>query len=94
MREFTHKEWWRNYWKNRKKIMDEKIYPQDMTFDGGMKFLNENYSQDNWFLQIETFDPHEPFDVEDGYLNKYEEEYNRPFSTLPRTVQCRRMMRL
>lgn len=83
MREFTHKEWWRNYWKNRKKIMDEKIYPQDMTFDGGMKFLNENYSQDNWFLQIETFDPHEPFDVEDEYLNKYEEEYNRPFFNSP-----------
>ena len=27
----------------------------------GIDFLNRNGRYDNWFLQIETFDPHEPF---------------------------------
>ena len=37
----------------------------------GIQFLDENYKYDNWFLQIENFDPHEPFFVPDEYLIKY-----------------------
>lgn len=38
-------------------------YPQTMTFDAGLAFIRRNAAQDNWFLQIEAFDPHEPFDA-------------------------------
>ena len=38
-------------------------YPQTMTFDAGLAFIRRNATQDNWFLQIEAFDPHEPFDA-------------------------------
>lgn len=31
------------------------------TFDEGLRFLDDNKRADHWFLQIETFDPHEPF---------------------------------
>ena len=37
------------------------------TFDAGLQFLEENVQRDGWFLQIETFDPHEPFDVPDSF---------------------------
>lgn len=46
---------------------DEALYPQTKTFDGGMEFLETNVNHDNWFLQVETFDPHEPFDVPDSF---------------------------
>lgn len=39
----------------------EEKMPQTCTFDGGLEFLRDNHQSENWFLQIETFDPHEPF---------------------------------
>ncbi|MCI8403104.1 MAG: sulfatase-like hydrolase/transferase [Lachnospiraceae bacterium] len=63
MREFTHPEWWRNNWCNRERYRREGRWPSDRVFDDGLEFLAENAGRDNWFLQIETFSPHEPFDV-------------------------------
>lgn len=31
------------------------------TFDLGMEFIDDNHGFDQWFLQIESFTPHEPF---------------------------------
>ncbi len=41
------------------------------TIAAGMEFLDTNQDQDNWFLQIECFDPHEPFFVPEKYLAQY-----------------------
>jgi len=41
------------------------------TIVAGMEFLDTNQDQDNWFLQIECFDPHEPFFVPEKYLAQY-----------------------
>lgn len=41
------------------------------TISAGMAFLETNCEQDNWFLQIECFDPHEPFFVPEKYLTQY-----------------------
>lgn len=46
---------------NRKYIDTEEKTPQAVTFASGLQFIERNHDQDNWFLQIETFDPHEPF---------------------------------
>ena len=46
---------------NRTYLEDERCHPQVRTFDAGLEFLEANRDRDNWFLQIETFDPHEPF---------------------------------
>jgi arylsulfatase A-like enzyme len=34
---------------------------QAVTFNLGMEFIRDNHQADNWYLQLETFDPHEPF---------------------------------
>lgn len=54
-------ETWRQDWINRQYLTDEADHPQTRTFDAGLEFLRTNHTDDNWFLQIETFDPHEPF---------------------------------
>jgi Arylsulfatase A and related enzymes len=54
----------------------EAAMPQAVTFANGMEFLQNNHKADNWFLQIETFDPHEPFFSPDAYKGLYPHEYN------------------
>lgn len=46
---------------NRQYLQRECDMPQAQTFRNGLEFLKKNHEEDNWFLQIETFDPHEPF---------------------------------
>ena len=42
-------------------IKEEKDFPSVKCFKSGLDFLQTNKNTDNWFLQLETFDPHEPF---------------------------------
>lgn len=46
---------------NRTYMGQECDTPQAVTFQQGLSFIEKNHGEDNWFLQIETFDPHEPF---------------------------------
>ncbi|WP_320129673.1 sulfatase [uncultured Sphaerochaeta sp.] len=61
---------WQNL-KNRNVIKREDEYPMAETFANGLDFLERNSMYDNWFLQIETFDPHEPFTSPDSFLEKF-----------------------
>ena len=54
----------------------EKQQPQPQTFDAGIDFLQRNHAQDNFFLQIETFDPHEPFFSHRKYKDLYPHNYS------------------
>lgn len=45
----------------------EERYSQTLTFNSGMEFMRRNAGEDNWFLQLEVFDPHEPFDAPAAY---------------------------
>lgn len=56
---------------NRSVIHGEAEYPQTLTFDDGLDFVKRNAQYDNWFVQIETFDPHEPFDAPENFEAKY-----------------------
>lgn len=56
---------------NRLYMQPEEAHPQSVTFEKGLAFLDTNHSYDNWFLQIETFDPHEPFFSTTDYENLY-----------------------
>lgn len=51
----------RQDWVNRAYMQDESNQPQPRTFARNVEFLRRNAKEDNWFLQLETFDPHEPF---------------------------------
>ena len=62
----------RQDWVNRKYMQEEKLTPQARTFAAGLEFLETNHEQDNWYLQIETFDPHEPFFT----LKQWKDRYN------------------
>lgn len=52
------------------------------TFHAGLDFIKEHTMKDDWFIQIEAFDPHEPFYVPQEYREMYglpeEETLNWP----------------
>lgn len=57
---------------NRTRMEEEVDFSSVKTFQAGLDFLEMNHEEDNWFLQIEAFDPHEPFYVPQTYLDEYE----------------------
>lgn len=67
---------WRQDWINRKYMTSEEQQPQHRTFANGLEFIRANRHADNWFLQIETFDPHEPFFTQQKYKDLYPHEYH------------------
>lgn len=48
---------------------------QSLTFQAGLHFMERNRDADNWFLQIETFDPHEPFYSQQRFKDLYPHQY-------------------
>lgn len=73
----------RQDWINRSQIQSEEDFPMVQTFEAGMKFMERNKDEDNWFLQIETFDPHEPFNSPQKYKDLYPHEYKGLFFDWP-----------
>ncbi len=62
-----------------REIMDsEEKQSQTRCFQDGLEFLETNHRENNWFLQIETFDPHEPFYTQQHYKNLYPHDYHGP----------------
>lgn len=78
-----HKLLWRQDWVNRKYMQHEEEQPQAKTFHLGMEFIRKNHTEDHWFLQIETFDPHEPFFTQQKYKDLYPHEYQGPHFDWP-----------
>lgn len=56
---------------NRTAIKEKKDFPLVQTFDKGMEFLERNAKKDRWFLQIESFAPHEPFMASEEFKKLY-----------------------
>ena len=67
---------WRQDWVNRAFMCSEELQPQPQTFRAGIDFVRRNQNEDNWFLQLETFDPHEPFFSQQKYKDLYAEHYD------------------
>jgi arylsulfatase A-like enzyme len=63
---------------NRGYLRREAEHPQTRTFDAGLEFMATNADADRWFLQIECFDPHEPFFTYDEYRRLYPHDYDGP----------------
>ena len=68
---------------NREFYPNYEDYPAVKTFDAGLEFLEMNRAAKNWFLQIETFDPHEPFDVPAKFREDYKTNYRGPLFDFP-----------
>lgn len=69
---------WPQDWANRQFMKTINDIPQTKTFNGGVEFLDLNHAEDNWFLHVETFDPHEPFYTMPEFQEIYEKEYDGP----------------
>ncbi len=65
--------WYRQDRINRKYMVNEQDFPQARTMKAGLEFIERNKDEDSWFLQIETFDPHEPYHVPENYMKLYSE---------------------
>lgn len=65
----------RQDWVNRSYMPSENDQPQTQIFDLSLEFMRKNAAQDNWFLQIEVFDPHEPFFTQQHYKDLYPHDY-------------------
>ena len=74
---------WRQDWVNRQFMQEERLQPQAKTFAMGEDFLRRNQDEDQWFLQIETFDPHEPFFTQAHYKALYPHRYEGPHHDWP-----------
>ncbi len=71
------------HYANRSRITSEEDMPSVRTINAGLEFLECYKTEENWFLQIECFDPHEPFYVPEKYRQLYhcgilEEAFNWP----------------
>lgn len=62
---------WRYDWVNRKYITKHEDFPQYKVFELGCEFIDQNHQEENWLLQVETFDPHEPFYAPKEFLDMY-----------------------
>ena len=73
---------------NRGLMQEESQFSHVHCFESGRDFLKKNKDKDNWYLQLEYFDPHEPFYVPDRFKELYSDrkvpfdwpEY-RPYGT-------------
>lgn len=65
----------RQDWINRKYMDRPEKQSMAVTLDLGLEFVETNQAEDNWFLQIETFDPHEPYFTHRKHKDLYPHEY-------------------
>jgi len=76
----------RSDWVNRQFQTRDEDLPQTQTLNAGIEFLDRNADEDRWFLQIECFDPHEPFVSNGKYHDLYaqaNDEYDGPLLDWP-----------
>jgi len=74
---------WTQDYLNRQYMDAEEKQPMPQTFALGLDFLQLNKDRDNWFLQVETFDPHEPYYTQQAFKDLYPHEYDGLFYDWP-----------
>lgn len=74
----------KQYQANRVKWYEnEEEYPTSRTFKSACEWLEVNKDEDDFFIQVEVFDPHEPFDVPSKYMKMYDTGYKGPYFETP-----------
>ena len=69
---------------NKTYMTAEAEFPGPRCFAAGLEFLETNNTAENWFLQIECFDPHEPFDAPERFKGPYRTGWNGGILNWPR----------
>ncbi|MEZ5904870.1 MAG: sulfatase-like hydrolase/transferase [Geminicoccaceae bacterium] len=57
---------------NRAAMAEEAHFPLPRCFAAGFEFLDAARGRDDWLLQLECFDPHEPFHVPERFERRYD----------------------
>lgn len=68
---------------NREFLRDEADFPGPKCFERAFRFLDLNREADDWFLQLECFDPHEPFHAPERFLDAVGFDYDGPILDWP-----------
>ena len=79
------------YAKNCRRFVDEASYSTPRTFQEAIDWVEENKGVDDFLLWVESFDPHEPFDCPQEFLDIYDDYYDGPLFNWPfygRGVDC------
>lgn len=79
-----HKDW-EAYARNTAGFKKEEDYFAAQVFQKSMDWVEENKDLDDFFLFIDCFDPHEPFDPPPGYAEMYNPGYTGESVVWPRT---------
>ncbi|MFC1736075.1 hypothetical protein ACFL1X_08150 [Candidatus Hydrogenedentota bacterium] len=59
--------------RNRSDSEDDRFCAQVMT--AASRWLQDNYKNDKFFLWVDCFDPHEPWDPPQKYIDMYDPDY-------------------
>ncbi len=70
--------WHAQYALNQTAFKTAADFPTPRTFQGAVDWLQANEGADHYFLWIEVFDPHEPFDCPPAYLDRYGDDWSGP----------------
>lgn len=71
-------------WKNRARQQNEAEFSGPRTAQAAVEWLKTNKdARGDWFLQVEIFDPHEPFYCTDEYRELYDDTWDGPLFDWP-----------
>lgn len=73
---------------NRFAQQEEQDFSGPRCIQHAVQWLEDNHQSDNWFLQIELFDPHEPFYAVPKYLEMYGDTWTGPLYDWPDYGVC------
>ena len=68
---------------NETRLKTDKDFPISQCFDAALSFLDKNREEEDWFLQLECFDPHEPFTSPKRFREGLDTNYKGPTYSWP-----------
>ncbi len=75
--------WGDRYYKNVASFKDERDFFSPTVMRTAAEWLDSNHCQRQFFLQIESFDVHEPFHVPEPYRSMYTDDLNPAYTCWP-----------
>ncbi len=75
--------WGKRYYKNVKDFQDERDFFPAKVMTAAADWLQVNHGDQPYFLQIESFDIHEPFHCPEPYRSMYTEHTNNSYNCWP-----------
>lgn len=75
--------WGSRYYRNVAQFRDERDFFSPRVFQVAAEWLDANHSAGSFFLQVESFDPHEPFHVPEPYRSMFTRDLKPDYTCWP-----------